>query len=198
MKNTIQAIALSFLAVLCVGCESDNTVAEQPNDSNQEVPYQDKGTLMVVDTPPALNVDSELNIGDQMPAYPLPYYESQLIDLAMPGEPVLIKFWASWCTSCKAVEPRYQEYIATLPDNILLYNFSYDYTLDALRSYTTQNGNTGIYVFDKRSGSDRLYQAVGLQGFPSVLVIGANGKIIYSGTFVENFVSEALGIAIGS
>lgn len=93
------------------------------------------------------------------------------------GRPVLVFFWASWCSICKRVMPGletvYQDY-APLGFEILAINTTHQDTLNSAMTYFQSQGYTFTMLLDWDGQVANDYR---MHAVPTSLLIDADGKI---------------------
>lgn len=114
--------------------------------------------------------------GRHAPPGPAPLIHGQLLDGRSVkledyrGKPVLIHFWASWCSICR-FEQASIESIAKDYSVIAVASQSGD--VDEVRAYVQENGLRMPVLVDDAGKWGHLY---GVRGFPSSYVIDAEGR----------------------
>lgn len=116
------------------------------------------------------------------------------------GSILVVNFWATWCGPCRALEPHFERVAAEFRDHagvlFLAANCDEDETL--VRPYLKEEKPKTTVVF--ADGLDRL---LAVYTFPTLIVLGRDGKIAYRGEGfdpdnVENNLSEAIRRTLGT
>jgi peroxiredoxin len=93
------------------------------------------------------------------------------------GQAVLINFWASWCTPCRAEMPAIQEVYEAFRERglvVLGINATDQDTLDEALGFTQAMGLTFPILLDVEGGATRLYE---IRAFPTTFFIDRQGII---------------------
>jgi len=91
------------------------------------------------------------------------------------GKVVVIDFWATWCSACRAALPEMKELIKKYPsDKLLVISASADQDENAWRDYITKKEMTWPQVLDK---DDSLTSKFDVHAFPTYIVIDGDGFI---------------------
>lgn len=115
-------------------------------------------------------------VGQSLPAF-------QLVDMsadkvvsneAMPNEPYLLNFWATWCPSCSA-EHAYLGELAAQGVNIV--GIDYKDETPAAKQWLAERGNPYSLVLLDEMGNFGV--DMGITGAPETFVVSAAGKILY-------------------
>ena len=116
--------------------------------------------------------------GFRAPDFTLETPQGDLITLSdFTGQPVLVFFWTSWCSVCKATMPglqsAYQDYA---PDGFVLLavNATSQDTLTAAESYFQSQGYTFTLLLDRDGSVTRDYQ---MHAVPTSILIDRNGLV---------------------
>lgn len=117
-------------------------------------------------------------VGEQAPEYALSTLGGEGIRLAdYRGEPVLLNFWATWCTPCRTETPFLQSLHELYEDRGLrVIGVSMDSpgSLDEIRSFVGEMGVTYDILHDSRqAGMDRF----SIMGLPATYVLDRGGEI---------------------
>lgn len=119
-----------------------------------------------------------------------PVPEFQLVDLetdtvvdnsALPQEPYLMNFWATWCPSCSA-EHAYLGELAEQGVNIVGIDYKDD--TPAARQWLAERGNPYSLVLTDEMGHFGV--DMGITGAPETFVIDADGTVLYRHQGVVN------------
>lgn len=118
----------------------------------------------------------KVKVGDAAPEFALKDLAGSEFSLAsLKGKVVLLDFWATWCGPCKAAMPTIQklhdEY-ASKGVAILGVN-TWEKKADAAKSYMESKKFTYPCLLD----GDKLAEAYGVSGIPTLIVIGKDGKV---------------------
>lgn len=93
------------------------------------------------------------------------------------GRPVLVFFWASWCSVCKATMPGlqsvYEEY-APRGFEILAVNVTHQDSLSAALNYFESQGYTYTMLLDRDGAVSQDYQ---MRALPTSVLIGPDGVV---------------------
>jgi peroxiredoxin len=120
-------------------------------------------------------------IGKPGPALVLRTIDGQRIDLAgaYGKKPVYLKFWATWCTPCRAQMPAFEKDYETLGGKmqVVAVNIGFDDSVQAVKDLRQRIGLTMPIVFDDGS----VGKALNLRVTPQHVVIGRDGRILYVG-----------------
>ncbi len=117
---------------------------------------------------------------ETLPAFTLEgVTNSDLDSKTLQGQPVVIQFWASWCTSCGGVSKELGQILANAKAKPKLLSVSLDETKEAAekglgRMRVPGAASQGYYFDRKRLLADRLGQVA----VPTVLVIGPTGNVL--------------------
>jgi thiol-disulfide isomerase/thioredoxin len=116
------------------------------------------------------------------------------------GSILVVNFWATWCGPCRALEPHFERVAAEFRDHpgilFLAANCDEDETL--VRPYLKEEKPKTTVVF-----ADGLDLLLAVYTFPTLIVLGRDGKIAYRGEGfdpdnVENNLSEAIRRTLGT
>ena len=91
------------------------------------------------------------------------------------GQPVVINFFASWCTPCRVEHPILMDMQA---QGITIIGINYKDKPEAARAFIEQLGNPFTAIGQDQNGRTGI--DYGITGVPETFVIGADGKVLAS------------------
>jgi cytochrome c biogenesis protein CcmG, thiol:disulfide interchange protein DsbE len=115
-------------------------------------------------------------IGSTAPRFELPTLDGDLLDLeTLRGRPVVLAFWASWCTTCKADVPKLQRAVADWgPQGVAVVGVVIDDALSVARLAAEDGEHRYPSVFDAEGTARDAY---GVRGTPETFLIAADGRV---------------------
>lgn len=117
-------------------------------------------------------------VGDPAPSYTVETLSGEAVSLDdFRGRPLLLNFWATWCTPCRTETPFLQSlYEAHRGKGLQVVGVSMDSpgSLEDIREFTAEMGVTYDVLYDPRQvGMDRF----SLIGLPATYVLDSEGEI---------------------
>jgi thiol-disulfide isomerase/thioredoxin len=136
--------------------------------------------------------------GGPAPEWALPDLEGRTVALAdLRGKPVVLDFWATWCTPCEFQIPILNEVYERYRDRVEFVGVAVD--VDG-REVVAPFAKERAIAYRVLLGDEELAQRYGALGFPSLYVIGKDGNIALShvGLIDADDLEEALDRALAA
>lgn len=115
---------------------------------------------------------------------------------SLKGKVVVVEFWATWCPPCRKSIPHLIELHEKHKDKGLTIIGLSDEGKDVVAPFAEKMKMTYVVGFGSQSGGD-----YGVKGIPTAFVVGADGKLVWSGHPMqgdfEKAIEEALAKAKG-
>jgi len=132
---------------------------------------------MIAGQGPELSV----KVGDPAPDFALTSIDGKEVTLAsLKGKVILLDFWATWCGPCKASMPLIQKIHDDYKDKGV--------AVFGVNTFEKKEGAGKKYMEEKKYTygcllrGDDLARAYGVSGIPALVVIGKDGKIVFTET----------------
>ena len=136
--------------------------------------------LMVVAPLPAQEIG--IAVGSVAPAAKLETLDGKPANLSqfIGKGPVVIEFWATWCPSCKELEPAMLAAQKKFAGKVQFVGVavSVNESPELVRRYTQKHGLAGAQFYDRKGVAIDAYD---VPATSFVVVVGKNGKVVYSG-----------------
>ncbi len=120
-------------------------------------------------------------VGMRAPDFTVPLYGEAGGDFTLAdtrGKPVIINFWATWCTPCCAELPHFQQLYDTYPQQFSLVAVHSNLVTDDVQAYLDAQGYTIPFALDE-DGSV-ISSLGGSTMLPMTVVLDSSGKIVYN------------------
>lgn len=134
--------------------------------------------------------------GGPAPDWTLTDLEGRSVSLAeLRGKPIVLDFWATWCTPCEFQIPILNEVNERYGDRVAIVGVAVD--VDG-REVVAPFAKERKISYRVLLGDEELAQRYGARGFPSLYVIGKDGNIALShvGLIDAEDLEEALDAAL--
>lgn len=143
--------------------------------------------------------DVGLPVGSAAPAATVQDLDGHAVDLAtlVGKQPVVFEFWATWCPLCRALMPRMEAAHAKYGDRVDFVEVAVgvNETPASIRRNVTEHHYPFRFLFDGDGAAVRAYQAPTTS---YVVVVGKDGKVVYTGSGPDQDIEAAIGSAAGS
>lgn len=119
---------------------------------------------------------------------------AQLAD-AFRGKPALIEFWATWCATCKELEPRLVAARRAYGDRVAFIGVavSVNQSAERVRRYVAEHMQGFTHFYDRRGHAIEAYD---VPATSYVVVLDAEGKVVYGGVGGRQDIETALARAL--
>jgi len=141
--------------------------------------------------------DTGIAVGATAPAVTVRDLDGKPVDLAqyIGKKPVLVEFWATWCPICKALLPKMEAAQRRYGDKVqfLVVAVAVNESQNSVRRHLSQHPMPFTFLWDADGAAVRAFQA------PStsyIVVLDANGKVVYTGVGEDQDVEAAVGRAV--
>ena len=116
-----------------------------------------------------------LKVGSEAPDWTLKTPAGEAVTLSkLRGKVVLLDFWATWCGPCKVAMPKLQKLHEKYENKpVEIFGINTWERADAAAFMKKNNYGYGLLL-----KGDAVAQAYGVQGIPTIYVIGPDGKIL--------------------
>jgi thiol-disulfide isomerase/thioredoxin len=151
------------------------TVADIPGGRSDEP--QDVGTITF--TP-----SQKVRAGQAAPEFAVKTVDGKPLNLSdFRGKFVLLDFWATWCGPCLAEVPHLKKVHEEFGKNerFAMVSLSLDDRPDEPKEFAKKNGLGWTQGFLGDWSQDKVTRSYGVQGIPSVWLIGPDGKVVATG-----------------
>lgn len=138
-------------------------------------------SLMLARTLPAQD-PMGLPVGAKAPGAVVQTLDGKRVDLSsyIGKGPVVLEFWALWCSNCKELEPQLKSLTAKYAGKVTFVSVavSVNESPDRVKRYAEKYGLTQQLVFDATGAATDAYSAPATS---YVVVVDRSGKIVYTG-----------------
>lgn len=122
-------------------------------------------------------------VGDRAPVVTVHDLDGQGVDLGqwIGRQPVFIEFWATWCTSCAALDPAVRAARAAYGSEVefIGINVTVGDSREAVRTWVAEESPPWLVLYDDEGVSQRAYDVAATS---YVVIIDRSGRIAYTGT----------------
>ena len=131
---------------------------------------------------PARAQESGIEVGAVAPPAVVQTLDGKSIDLArwVGKTPVIMEFWAIWCSNCQQLEPHLKTLHAKYGKQVrfLTVAVSINQNPDRVKRYAARHKIPGDIVFDAKGNASGAYDVAATS---YVVVVDRAGKVIYTG-----------------
>jgi thioredoxin-dependent peroxiredoxin len=127
--------------------------------------------------------DDGIAIGSTAPVVTVPDLDNRPVDLGqyLGKRPVLLEYWATWCTTCAALLPRLRAAHERFGRNVefIGVNIAVNQTPDEVRRYVADEKPPFRVLYDAEGVSTRAYGAVATS---YMVIVDRAGRVAYTGS----------------
>lgn len=141
--------------------------------------------VLAMATAPAARAqfDAGIPVGAKAPAVTMNDLEGKPVDLGavLGKKPVLIEFWATWCSLCKALLPQLETIRKTYGDKVELVgvNVTVNDSKSRVRRYLEEHKPPFRVLYDEKGVGARAFD---VPGTSYIVVVDRGGKVVYTGS----------------
>ena len=122
------------------------------------------------------------SVGSRAPIVPVHDLDGASVDLGqwIGKRPVFLEFWATWCTSCQALEPAVRAAQAAYGTQVefIGINITVADPQDSVRAWVARTSPPWRTLYDDEGNSQRAYDVAETS---YVVIIDKTGTIVYTG-----------------
>lgn len=122
------------------------------------------------------------DVGDAAPVVTVHDLDGRPVDLGrwIGKQPVFLQFWATWCTSCAALEPAVEAARAAYGSQVefIGVNITVGDPRDSVRAWVARRAPPWLVLYDDEGVSQRAYDVAETS---YVVIIDRSGRIVYTG-----------------
>jgi thiol-disulfide isomerase/thioredoxin len=165
MRRLSSFLALASLAIAALGAGAAPAAA------------QEEGIETGVQAPPVVVLDL-----DGVP---------RDLGAVLGRKPVLLEFWATWCTSCQAMMPSLRAMREKFGDAVEFYgvNVTISETRDGVRQYVKEHAPPFETLYDEEGVAARAYDPPATS---YIVITDAAGRVVYTGSGGQQNLEPAL------
>jgi peroxiredoxin len=139
--------------------------------------------ILAIAAAPAAAQDAGIPIGEQAPGGPLETLAGQTVDLASflgKQQPTVIEFWATWCPSCKQLDPAMRAAHAKYGKTVRFVTVavSVNQSVQRVKAWQAANKLPGELLYDRKGTVSGAYD---VPATSYVVVADKTGKVVYTG-----------------
>ena len=142
--------------------------------------------------------ESGIAVGSDAPGAAVETLDGTPFDLAdyVKKGPTLLQFWATWCSNCKALEPKLAAVAKKYGSRVQLVAVavSVNQSVERVKLYAAKHGMPGEVYFDRKGNAADSYDAAATS---YIVVLDKNGSVVYTGLGGTQNVDAAVRKGIG-
>ncbi|MBL8976802.1 MAG: TlpA family protein disulfide reductase [Gemmatimonadetes bacterium] len=148
---------------------------------------------VLVAAPLAAQGESGIRVGDRAPVLSVNDLDGKPVNLGqwIGKKPVLIEFWATWCSNCEELLPRFREAQKLVGDRVefIGVNVTVNQTPARVRRYLEDHPIPFRVLYDDEGASTRAYLAPATS---YVVIVDRAGNVVYTGVGADQRFEPAL------
>jgi cytochrome c biogenesis protein CcmG, thiol:disulfide interchange protein DsbE len=113
--------------------------------------------------------------GEQLPALTYKTFDGQEVALSTGGRPLVLNFWAAWCTPCVQEMPAFEQVYQANSDRIGFLGLQ---VTEVASAGLEQIAKTGVTYPTARDPKGDVNEALGGSGLPRTVLIAADGTVV--------------------
>ncbi len=137
--------------------------------------------------------DEGIAIGAIAPPVVVNDIDGKPVDLApyLGRQPILLEFWATWCSVCEALLPKVKSAHATYGSKVAFFgvNVTVNQSPERVRRWIASHDPPYRTLYDDKGVATRAYEAPVTS---YIVIVDAAGRIAYTGTGADQDIAGAL------
>jgi thiol-disulfide isomerase/thioredoxin len=155
--------------------------------------------LAFAGAPAHAQFDAGIPIGSKAPPVVINDLDGKPVELGklIGGKPLLLEFWATWCSLCKALLPQLEAVRKAFGDRVTLVgiNVTVNESKPRVRRYLEEHKPPFLALYDERGAGVRAYD---VPATSFIVVVNTAGKVVYTGSGPDQDLVAAVRKAFGS